>query len=375
MDPARLTRTVGVPRLARIGARAVRELADDAVWLGIDRVAVVWSSGLPREVGQKVREALSAARVPIAAEGEVVAGSVVEVDGFCTEWGSAGANGVIAVGGGRALDVGKAVAARLRVAGTEGAEPGVPVVCVPTSLSHDGFASPSSSLVDGTGKRVSVRSPGPAGIVVDTTLVATAPRELTLAGIGDVMAKVTALADWRLAEHAGQGERVDGVAAAIAEAAIAEVKGAAFCAEHLSQGGVSQDSAERLARALLLGGVAMAVAGSSRPCSGSEHLISHALDRLRSPAGSHGLQVGLAAWVIAHLQGEGQAEVLHAFFEQVGFWHAVRRETRRGLTRDLLIRAIGHAPTIRPGYTTVLSRPGAVELASEVVDGADWLWR
>lgn len=370
MDASRLARSVGVPRSARVGPRAVRELADDAVWLGIDRVAVVWSLGLPAEVVRKVRHALSAARVPIAAEGEVAAGSLAEVDRLAARWEAAGANGVIGVGGGRALDVGKAVAARLRAGGTEGAEPGVPVVCVPTSLSHDGFASPSSSLVDAAGKRVSVRSPGPAGVIVDTTIVATAPMDLTLAGIGDVMAKVTALADWRLAEHAGLGERVDGVAAAVAQAAIAELKGGSLLADRLSE-----DAAERLGRALLLGGVAMAVAGSSRPCSGSEHLISHALDRLRSPPGSHGLQVGLAAWVIAHLQGEGEAEPLRAFFERAGFWDAVRRETRRGLTQDVLIQAIGHAPALRPGYTTVLSRPGAVEQAAEVVRRADWLWR
>lgn len=369
MDASRLTRSVGVPRSARIGPRAVRELADDAVWLGMDRVAIVWSVGLPAEVGQKVRHALSAARVPIAAEGEVAAGSLAEVDQLATLWEPAAANGVIAVGGGRALDVGKAVAARLRAGGTEGAEPGVPVVCVPTSLSHDGFASPSSSLVDPTGRRVSVRSPGPAGVIVDTTIVATAPMDLTLAGVGDVMAKVTALADWRLAEHAGLGERVDGVAAAIAQAAIAELKGASLAPDRLSEG-----DAERLARALLLGGVAMAVAGSSRPCSGSEHLISHALDRLRSPAGSHGLQVGLAAWVVAQLQDEGEAEPLRTFFERSGFWHAVRREIRRGLTRKLLLEALRVATEIRPGYTTVLSRPGAVDEATEVVLGADWLW-
>ncbi|MFN4241952.1 MAG: iron-containing alcohol dehydrogenase [Tepidisphaerales bacterium] len=355
-------RPVGVPRLARVAPRALRELADDCLLLGVERAAVVFSRGLPDGIVSRVRRVLSAARMCTAAEAEVTDGSLAERDAIAGAWASAGPDGVIAVGGGRALDVGKAVAATLRAAGREGAEPGVPVVCVPTSLSHDGFASPSSSLVNAAGERVTVRSPGPAGVVVDTAVVAAAPWSLTLAGVGDVMAKVTALADWQLAEHAGEGERVDGVAASIAESAVVLLERAELRPETWSAA-----TAESLARALLLGGVAMAVAGSSRPCSGSEHLLSHALDRLRRPPGSHGIQVGLAAYLVSHLHDEHLPRRLATVYDRCGFWTGVCDEAKRGLSAALLLEAARLAPSVRPGYRTVLNRPGAIERLGEVV--------
>lgn len=347
--------------MARVGPRVVRELGDDAVRLGVERAGVVWSGGLPNAVTAEVRKILREGGVGVAAEVVVEGGTIAEGEAVAEAFLAKGATGVIAVGGGRALDVGKYAGAH-KVAGfeVEGGEStgGMPVMCVPTSLSHDGFGSPSASLVGADGKRVSVKCEGPAGVIVDTLICAGAPRMLMLAGLGDVMAKVSALADWSLAEHAGLGERVDGVAAAIARGSIAE----GLAIEEWNELGM-----QRLATGLMLGGVAMGVAGSSRPCSGSEHLISHALDRLRVPVGSHGVQVGLAALVTATLQSTGEEELIARVYDKLGFWEAVEVERKAGLTRDLFMRAVEGAAAIKPGYITVLSRPGAVAEAEQVV--------
>lgn len=359
---ARRFRSVHVPVMARVGPRVVRELGDDAVRLGVERAGVVWSGGLPEDVVREVRKVLADGGVDVVAEALVEGGTVAEGEAVAAEFLANGAKGVIAVGGGRALDVGKYAGAHIVVSAggegqTEGAG-GMPVICVPTSLSHDGFGSPSASLVGEDGKRVSVKCEGPAGVLVDTVICAKAPRLLLLAGLGDVMAKVSALADWALAEHAGLGERVDGVAAVIARGSIAE----GLAIERWDEHGV-----ERLARGLMLGGVAMGVAGSSRPCSGSEHLISHALDQLRIPVGSHGVQVGLAALVTATLQATGEEDLIARVYDKLGFWEAVEVERKAGLTREMFMRAVEGAGQIKPGYITVLSRPGALAEAARVV--------
>ena len=349
-------RSVHLPVIARVGPRVVRELADDAVRLGVSRAGMVWSRDLPEKVVAEVRKVLIDGGLTLAAEVSVEHGTVAESQAVATALSAAGVDGVIAVGGGRSLDVGKYAAANL---GGGESHTEVPVVCVPTSLSNDGFASPTASLVGPDGRRVSVQCDSPAGVIVDTVICAGAPPRLLAAGLGDVMAKVSALADWRLAEHAGLGDRVDGIAAAVARASIAE----ALAITTWDPAGV-----ERLATGLLLGGVAMGVAGSSRPCSGSEHLISHALDLVRTPAGSHGVQVGLAAYLTAQLHGEGGEIDIRHVFDTLNFWDIARAEAAAGLTRAVFAEALKLVPEIKPGYITVLSRPGAFDVLRDLLE-------
>lgn len=340
-DPT-LFRSVHLPVAVRIGARATRELADDSARIGIHSATVIWSCDLPGEIIAWVRKILTEGGMPITAEYNVSAGSTLEAEAIQSS--GVARHGIIAVGGGRALDVGKYA----------GALQSVPVVTVPTSLSHDGFASPSASLVAADGRRVSLACKGPAGVIVDTTICAAAPTRMFAAGVGDCVAKLTALADWWLLEHSGEA-KVDGTAAVVAEAAIALVEGHPT-PDHAGH--------ENLARALLMGGVAMAIAGSSRPCSGAEHLLSHALDRLRTPPGSHGIQVGLAAYILSQLrESDAMTNRIAAIFDRAHFWAAARSEQ---LTVDLFAEALAIAPAVKPGYLTILSRPGAAAETLEI---------
>lgn len=357
-----LFRSVHLPRAVRVGEFALRELGDDSVRLGVTRALLVRSAGLPGGLCRWVDAVLGQAGVEVVGVTEVRDGSIAEGEEARRLGGDVA--GVIALGGGRALDVGKYAAAMIEnAAGSE--ERGVPVVTAPTSLSHDGFASPSASLVDADGRRRSVICKGPAGVIVDTGVCSQAPASLFSSGIGDVVAKVTALADWWLWEHAGEG-KVDGVAAAVAESAVALV-------EHHPV--PDTEGYERLAKALLMGGVAMAMAGSSRPCSGSEHLVSHALDRLRTPAGSHGIQVGIAAYVLSRLQSQANPADISTkrigdILQQARFWQAAKAE---GLRLSTFREALAMAPAIKPGYLTVLSRPNAIEQAAVIAGELD-IW-
>jgi glycerol-1-phosphate dehydrogenase [NAD(P)+] len=159
---------------------------------------------------------------------------------------------VAGIGGGKTIDVTK-FAANMA---------GIPMVSVPTSLAHDGICSPVATLEHESGKG-SYGVVMPVAVIVDPDRIRLAPDPLATAGIGDVVSNLSAMADWELAA-ADTGEQVDGLAAAMARSAAHAV---------LRQPGParSDEFLTVLAEALVLSGIAMSVAGSSRPASGGDH--------------------------------------------------------------------------------------------------------
>ena len=107
----------------------------------------------------------------------------------------------------------------------------------------------------------------------------------------------------------------------------------------------------RLLRGLVLSGLAMEIAGSSRPCSGSEHLISHALDSLHPGTAQHGEQVAFGALIATRLQG-GDWRGLREFMFAAGLEAAA---AGFGLSVDEAVAVVGAAPAMRPERRTVLS--------------------
>jgi glycerol-1-phosphate dehydrogenase [NAD(P)+] len=234
------------------------------------------------------------------------------------------------VGGGKALDSAKYV----------GYLGKTPYFAVPTSLSNDGFCSPQSSLTI-RGKRRSLPATIPFGVVVDTGVCGAAPRMLTLSGVGDLVAKFSAVHDWKLAFHK-TGEPVDDFAALLSDSSIH-----AF----LSHPQFDQQGIRLLATALLLNGVAMEICGSSRPASGSEHLISHALDAHSAQPRMHGLQVGIATYIVSCLQGVN-VDRIAALFDATQFWDAIAADP---FSRSEWLEAVQAAPSMKCDYYTVLS--------------------
>jgi glycerol-1-phosphate dehydrogenase [NAD(P)+] len=169
---------------------------------------------------------------------------------------------------------------------------------------------PIASLRGKDGRRASHVAGMPAGIIVDVEIIGSAPAGTIRAGVGDLVSNLTAVLDWRLAEREGQ-ERYDAFPAMISEAA-------ARPALDLPDLG-SLSSREVIANGLLLSGLAMAAAGTSRPCSGAEHLISHSLDAmLGENAGLHGHQVALGCLVSAAAHESPLLEVLQRLFCRLG---------------------------------------------------------
>ncbi len=239
------------------------------------------------------------------------------------------------VGGGTKIDVAKLSSAHQEL----------PFVSVPTTVSHDGIASPLASI-KGFGKPYSVMSQAPLAIIADTNAISQAPWRSVVSGCGDVIAKFTAVKDWKLA-HAERGEYYGEYAASLA---LMSVKLVALNAEKIKQ--ENEEGLRVLLEALISCGVAMSIAGSSRPCSGSEHLFSHALDMINPSQGMHGEQCGLGSIIIAYLYGANWKRIRDTL-KRLG---APTTASELGVTNQDIVKALELAVTIRPDRYTILQK-------------------
>lgn len=243
---------------------------------------------------------------------------------------------IVGIGGGRVLDVTKFAAARL----------GLPMVSVATNLAHDGIGSPVS-ILDNDAGRGSYGVPAPLAVIVDLDVVRRAPPRSVRAGVGEALSNLSAVRDWQLA-HAERGETVDGLALMLARSAGESVL-------HHPDGLASDAFLATLAESLVLSGLAMVVAGTSRPCSGACHEISHAMD-LRAPGRGayHGEQVGLGAAFATWLRRDlVQLDRMVSALRRHGL-PVVPADL--GLDHEQFADFVAHAPQTRPGRHTILEQ-------------------
>jgi glycerol-1-phosphate dehydrogenase [NAD(P)+] len=256
---------------------------------------------------------------------------------------------VIGLGGGKSVDVGKLAAYKI----------GLPFFSVPTSASHDGISSPFASI-SGSSKGYSAKAKPPVGILADINVIAAAPRRLEASGCGDLISKLTAVKDWQLANRE-TGEYYGGYAANLALMSAQVV-----LERSKTLGRYDQGATRDLVEGLISAGVAAGIAGSSRPCSGSEHLFSHALDSICPGEALHGEQCGMGAIMMAMLHGLEWEKVRDAL-RDVG---APVSGEQLGISDDDIVTALVRAPSVRPDRYTILTkvkldRRRARELASE----------
>lgn len=254
---------------------------------------------------------------------------------------------VVGIGGGKALDFAKYAAYLLRL----------PYIAVPTIMSNDGFCSPSSSLTV-TGKRKSVKSGIPFGVIVDLDIIKSNPDVFLYAGVGDMVSKITALKDWKDA-FIKEGERFNDFASLMAYNSLDIL----FLKHSFDIH--SPEFRRSLANSLLISGIAMEMAGSSRPASGSEHLISHAMDIVSEHPKAHGIQVGVATYLCALLQNNENLPALNSVLTHTGFWDFVAQDP---FDRREFEKALKTAPSIKQNYYTVLSEPDSFDKAVNYLD-------
>ncbi|MEO0114495.1 MAG: iron-containing alcohol dehydrogenase family protein [candidate division WOR-3 bacterium] len=264
--------------------------------------------------------------------------TIAEVKRVRTRIQSRSADVVIGVGGGKVIDVAKFAAS----------EEGVNFLSVPTAPSHDGIASPVAVINTPDGlMRYGAKMP--LGVIVDLAVIKQAPLQTIYSGFGDLISNITAVEDWNIATQLGK-DRFDSFAAYLATTAAQVIMN--DCPTDCKSLRKADGFLRRLVTGLVLSGIAMAIAGSSRPCSGAEHLISHALDSLLPNPQPHGIQVGIATIFTCALQG-GDWQKLKSIFAKIGF-PTSPQEVK--ITKTTFLQAVKLAPNLRTERYTILNR-------------------
>ena len=337
-------RSMIFPRVVLAGHNVLPELADTCREFGFPSQGAVITGPITKTLaGDRCMEILQQAGFSMT---EIIAheATEAEVERVRTEVAHAAAGFVVAVGGGSKIDIAKVVAKRNHL----------PFVSVPTSAGHDGISSPRASL-HGRTTSTSIEGAMPIGILADTSLIVRAPFRLLAAGCADVISNVTAVLDWKLAVRL-RNEEYSSTAAAFAEYSAQEI---------IDHAGLIKPGLEESAwiaiRPMLIAGIAMSVAGSSRPCSGSEHLFSHALDMIAKRPALHGEQCGVGAIMMMHLHGGDWRRMRHAL-AMIG---APTTASELGVSTDEIVRALVKAHAIRPERYTILGASGLTWDAAE----------
>lgn len=203
-------------------------------------------------------------------------------------------------------------------------------VCVPTAASVDGYSAFGASI-SYHGKKENFDCPAPKAIVADSLIIANAPKSMTAAGYADLAAKVTAGAEWMIADAVG-AESI------IPEAwSILQDNLDGYLSNPAGVAAGDPDAVGNLFEGLIISGFAMQAAKSSRPASGCEHLFSHILDmtghRYKGRLQSHGFQVAIGTLTMC--------AVFEELFKQdikkirvnrcVWAWPTLEEERRRAL--------------------------------------------
>ena len=250
---------------------------------------------------------------------------------------------IVGVGGGTVIDVAKYAAFKS----------GANFISIPTSPSHDGIASPTASLFSG-GKRVSMKARAPIISLIDPSILSTAPRFLRASGFGDLIAKIVSLKDWQL----GRDELGEPYCKTAESFVLKSLRLMTEALETLD----AFEKIEYLAEGLVYSGVAMMLVGSSRPASGSEHLISHYLDMNLKRRIPHGIQCALGALPMALYhekyndnwwKDEYDWMRIKILMEKAGIPLTLKDAE---IPENLMIQAMVEAWKIRPNRYTILHK-------------------
>jgi len=251
-------------------------------------------------------------------------------------------DGLAAVGSGTVNDLTRAVAHQRDR----------PYFVLATAASMNGYTSAIVALLENGLKTTRIATP-PVAVFADPLMLAEAPADLTLAGLGDLISKPYCGCDWKIASLV-KGEYHCEVPDQLLSVPFAQ---ALDVFPWLANG--DPDAITELFRLLLVSGLSMAISGTSSPASGAEHLLSHYWDMVRlrdgEPLNLHGAQVGVGSMVIDELY----REIFDLDFQDASFVRGPGVEAAR---RDIEDRFGALAPAVWPQWEAKLAARTEMDL-------------
>lgn len=339
------TKSMELPRKVVIGHDALLEVEKVCDSLKLGKTALVVVDETTKKIaGDAVTGLLSDGGYTVEdfMIKEADRATIEEVKGVSLE---NGVSFLLGVGGGRPIDVAKCASTNA----------GLPFISVPTAASHDGIVSSRASIRGEDERRESIVAQSPMAVIMDTYVIAQSPHKLLAAGCGDIISNSTAVKDWLLARNL-KNEYYSSYAASLSEmTAHLLIEKAESIKPKL------EESAWFVAKALVSSGVAMSIAGTSRPASGSEHLFSHALDNICRPPALHGEQCGVGTVMMMYLHG-GDWERIRNGLLAVGAPTSARG---MDVPEEDIVEALVTAHEVKKDRYTILGDEGLTRDAAE----------
>lgn len=332
-----------MPQMLSLGANMLQSLPEiiDRLSLG-NNILLITDDYLRTRLAKDVESILedSAKEVTVSI---IKDSTLEEVDSQSEILQEAKTEFVLGLGGGRPIDIAKLISFKANQR----------FISIPTICSHDGIASSRASIT-GSGKKHSIQALPPIAVVADTKILDQSPYRFSAAGCGDILSKKTAIKDWLLA-HRLKNEPISEYSIALSQMTVTLIT------ENADVIRSQVDGYTRIViKALLSSSLAMCVAGSSRPGSGSEHMFSHVLDAIAEKPALHGEQCALGTLIMAYLH-DLDWKAIRLIMQKLGLPIKARD---LGLSEEEVIRALKTAHSIRPERFTILGKEGLTHEAA-----------
>lgn len=331
---------VEIPTLLKIGSGEISHLGKYLKQSSFDHIACFYGEGIEELFGKKISKSFEENKITVVRKDIIDEIDIEKIIHIAFQIPKK-VDALVGVGGGKALDYGKYCAHILNL----------PFLSVPTSISNDSFCSPNTSLMVGK-KRKSVKGTMPYGVVIDIDIIKLSPDICIFSGIGDLISKITAIYDWKNAAKV-QNEDFSDFSYLITQNSVLDVL------TYHNSNYRDENFLYKLVVSLLMNGFSMEIADSSRPASGGEHLISHALDSIALEPQMHGIQIGVMTYLCSYLQ-DNQFETVKSFLTSIGFFDFVAKSP---FVKTEVIEAIKKAPEIKENFYTILSEESSLSRA------------
>ncbi len=326
-----ISREISIPYVLKVQKGVIKEVGRILKDCGFESIIIFYGEGIYNLFGKAIEKSIREKRIEIVAQNEGNSNKIEDI--YELAFKVPQSDVIIGIGGGKVIDISKYVGYIRKI----------PVITFPTAPSNDSICSPLCSVYI-EGKRTTVPAKLPFGVISDTEILASAPEKFIYSGIGDMISKVSSIFDLDFEERE-KNIKHDDFARMVSEKSVFSL------IPHIERNFRDEVFLQALMDSLIMSGIAMEIEGDSAPASGSEHLISHALDKILPNPHLHGIQVGIATYICVNIQENPNKKIAIDFLEKTGFFRYVEKEV---FNVNAWMLAIDTAPSIKPHrYTTI----------------------